>query len=178
MASGIPAKSWMSPDLAQAEKQDKGGRAIVARAPIRRGELLAVFGGRVLPTSEFNRLPEEAQRHSLQVDDDSYLVDDERGHPTESFNHSCDPNAVIHGPHQLVARRDIAKGEEVCFDYATTDSSPYDEFSCQCGTADCRGLVTGNDWKSSDVQKRYRNEMSPYLQRRIEAAAMASRAAV
>ena len=30
--------------------------------------------------------------------------------------------------------RDILAGEELCFDYAMTDTNDYDEFVCACGT--------------------------------------------
>jgi hypothetical protein len=67
-----------------------------------------------------------------------------------------------------MAMRDLAVGEEICFDYATTDSSDYDEFQCACGTPSCRGKVTGRDWLRPDVQAKYVGWFSPYLQRRID----------
>jgi hypothetical protein len=48
------------------------------------------------------------------------------------------------------------------------DSTPYDEFNCGCGTALCRGQVTGNDWQLPELQARYEGFFSPYLQRRID----------
>ena len=71
------------------------------------------------------------------------------------------------GPIALVAMRRIQPGEEICYDYAMSDGSDYDEFGCLCGAANCRGSVTGNDWRSRDLWKRYRSHFSPYLQRRI-----------
>ena len=67
----------------------------------------------------------------------------------------------------LVALHDIQPNEEVCFDYAMTDSTPYDEFACGCGASICRGMVTGDDWKLPNLQTRYDGFFSPYLQRRI-----------
>jgi hypothetical protein len=67
-----------------------------------------------------------------------------------------------------VALRDIRAGEEVCFDYATSDGSPYDEFECHCGAKACRSHVTGDDWKLPAVQARYAGHFSPYLQARID----------
>ena len=64
--------------------------------------------------------------------------------------------------------RDIAPGEEVCFDYAMTDASPYDQFNCSCDTPLCRGQVTGNDWMLPELQERYRGFFSTYVQKRIE----------
>jgi hypothetical protein len=84
------------------------------------------------------------------------------------LNHCCEPNAGMSGQLALVALRDIAPGEEVCLDYAMTDGSPYDEFPCACGAAQCRGWVTGSDWMRPELWKRYGNHFSPYLLRRID----------
>jgi hypothetical protein len=74
----------------------------------------------------------------------------------------------LSGQITLVAIRDIEPNEEVCFDYAMSDSSDYDEFECHCGTTSCRTKVTGLDWKLPELQRRYRGYFSPYLQRRID----------
>jgi hypothetical protein len=49
-----------------------------------------------------------------------------------------------------------------------SDSSDYDEFECHCGTDHCRKMITGNDWKLPELQRRYKGFFSPYLQRRID----------
>jgi hypothetical protein len=69
----------------------------------------------------------------------------------------------------LVALRDIAAGEELGYDYATSDGSDYDEFECTCGTALCRGKVSGHDWMLPELQLRHRGSFSPYLAKRIAA---------
>jgi hypothetical protein len=64
--------------------------------------------------------------------------------------------------------RNIAQGEEICFDYAMSDGSPYDEFDCACDAPNCRGRITGEDWRRPELQRKYANWFSPYLRRRIE----------
>jgi hypothetical protein len=64
--------------------------------------------------------------------------------------------------------RDILPGEEICFDYAMSDSTPYDEFICGCGAPNCRGTVTGKDWQIVELWDQYRGYFSPYLQRKID----------
>lgn len=63
---------------------------------------------------------------------------------------------------------DIAPGEEICLDYAMCDGSAYDEFECGCGSPNCRGYVSGDDWKRPELWERYKGYFSPYLQRRID----------
>jgi hypothetical protein len=38
---------------------------------------------------------------------------------------------------------------------------------CACGAASCRGVVTGQDWRRPELQRRYGDYMSWYLQRKI-----------
>lgn len=158
--------SYLSPSLQG--RLTGGRRGVFARRRIRSGEVLAVWGGEVMTEKRFNRLPAERQRISVQVEEHLYLAPQAEG-PAEWFNHSCDPNAGMMGQITLVALRDIAPGEEVCYDYAMSDGSPYDEFECHCGAAACRGRITGNDWRKAELWEQYRGYFSPYLQRRIEA---------
>ncbi|HPA73471.1 MAG TPA: SET domain-containing protein, partial [Spirochaetota bacterium] len=47
----------------------------------------------------------------------------------------------------LVARRDIAPGEEITYDYGT-DFTAFDRgFTCRCGSPMCRGYLKKDDWK-------------------------------
>lgn len=143
-----------------------GARRVVAARALRRGELIAVYGGTVLDRAAVAELGSGAGKISLQVDEDMFICSTVDG-PGDWINHSCDPNAGIVGQITLVALRDIEAGEEICFDYATTDGSAYDEFDCRCGTALCRGRVTGEDWRIAELWRRYAGHFSPYLQARI-----------
>lgn len=145
----------------------KGGRGVFALHRIQAGEVLAVWGGEVMPERRFAQLPAEVQRVSVQIEENLYLAPSREG-AAEWINHSCNPNAGMSGQVTLVALRDIEEGEEVCYDYAMSDGSPYDEFPCECGATQCRGRVTGNDWRLPDLWVRYRGYFSPYLQRRID----------
>jgi hypothetical protein len=142
---------------------------VYAAEPIAAGTLCVAFGGFVMPGPDFRQLPADRQHHSLQIDEDVFLACGEQLDMGDLVNHSCDPTLVFVSDISLVARRDIAAGEELTFDYATCDSAPYDEFECECGTSQCRDKVTGQDWMNPDVQERYDGSFSPYLQRRIDA---------
>lgn len=146
---------------------DKGGHGVWAVEPISCGELVAVFGGEVVTRADLPHLSRDQIRITLQIDDDAYLMTAREG-PADWINHSCNPNAGFRGQVSLVAMRDILCGEEITFDYAMSDSTPYDEFDCQCGTIHCRGHVSGNDWMRPELWRRYAGFFSPYLQRRID----------
>ncbi|MEP7113290.1 MAG: SET domain-containing protein-lysine N-methyltransferase, partial [Ilumatobacteraceae bacterium] len=106
---------------------------------------------------------------SLQIDERLYMAGAPEPEPADFINHSCDPNCVLNGSVLLIASRDIAVGEELSYDYATSDGSDYDEFECACGTSLCRGKVSGHDWMLPELQLRYRGSFSPYLAKRIAA---------
>ncbi|MCU0954549.1 MAG: SET domain-containing protein-lysine N-methyltransferase [Hyphomicrobium sp.] len=147
--------------------EDRGGFTVVAKEPIVRGELIVVWSGTLVDGKELATLPANVKRHSLQVEDDHYLVSLTDCEPPDYVNHSCSPNAGLSGQIGLVAMRDIRTGEEITYDYAMSDGSPYDEFNCCCGAEQCRGRVTGEDWRRSELWQRYQGYFSPYLQRRI-----------
>ena len=134
--------SWMSPKLAAADVA-LAGRGSYARVEIAPGEVVVAFGGKVVAGDVFAALPAQRRSLSIQVADDLYLVGAEVAEPHDMVNHSCDPNCGILGSIMLVAMRPIAAGEELHYDYAMSDGSPYDEFDCSCGAAECRGRVTG-----------------------------------
>jgi uncharacterized protein len=147
------------------------GRGVVTTESIRAGEVVAAFGGRCMTRDEFDVLPADQQARSVQVDEQLYMAGAVEPEPANFVNHSCEPNCVIAGNVVLVAWRDIAVGEELTYDYATTDGSDHDEFECACGTALCRGKVSGHDWMLPELQLRYRGSFSPYLAKRIASLA-------
>ena len=159
--------SFLSPKCEVRAAEDRGGFTVVAKEPIAKGELIVVWSGTLVDGAELATLPPPVKRHSLQVEEDHYLVSLTDCEPPDYVNHSCAPNAGLSGQIGLVAMRDIRTGEEVTYDYAMSDGSAYDEFDCCCGAAECRSRVSGDDWKRPELWPRYQGYFSPYLQRRI-----------
>lgn len=160
--------NYLSPKLEMRQHPDKGGFGVYANEPLEKGELIVVWGGYMLTGEQFEQLSPDARQHSLQVEENVFQVPIRPDDPADMINHACTPNAGLRGNVSLVAMRPIAAGEEICFDYAMSDGSPYDEFDCGCGTAQCRGRVTGDDWRLPELQKRYAGYFSPYLHKRIQ----------
>jgi uncharacterized protein len=151
----------------------EAGRGCFAVTPIEAGHVVAAFGGRCLTRDEFDLLPLQQQARSIQIDEQLFLCGATEPEPSDFINHSCQPNCGLHGNSVLVALREIEVGEELTYDYAMSDGSDYDEFECKCGTAACRGKVTGHDWMLPELQLRYRGNFSPYLAARIAALSSA-----
>lgn len=149
---------------------DHQGKGLFAARPFGTGELLVVWGGRIITGAELAALPPEKRHWMLQIDEDLFqLTDPLDVGGADYVNHSCAPNAGILGHIALVALRPIRVGEEICFDYAMTDSTRYCEFQCWCGAPNCRGWVGADDWRRPELRRRYGRHFSPYLLRRIDA---------
>jgi len=83
-------------------------------------------------------------------------------------NHSCDPSTWWVSPFVLTARRDLQPGDEVTYDYGTSEC---DEFQisierCLCGSPLCRTQITGEDYLLPTLIERYGAHFQPYLLRR------------
>lgn len=159
--------SYLSPKCIVRIATDKGGFAVFAAEPIAKGELLVVWSGTLMGGSRLDTLPDSFRRHSLQVEEDLFLVSLTDCEPADYVNHSCSPNAGLSGQISLVSMRDIKPGEEITYDYAMSDGSDYDEFDCSCGAPECRGHVGGKDWRNETLWTRYAGYFSPYLAARI-----------
>ena len=168
----VDVHNYLSP-LAEARKIAPKGFGSFAVTPIPIGTIVATFGGNVLNRIDFETYPLEQRSRSIQIDVNHFVLGPESREPGDSINHSCLPNCGMRNATQLITMREIAVGEELTYDYATSDTSDYDEFECACGSDNCRGRVSGNDWTLPDLQSRYQNMFSPYVQRKIQAAQLA-----
>ncbi len=158
--------SYLSPKVENRPHAEKGDCGVFCREPIAKDEIVAMWGGRVIPAGELDRNMPNFTQQILQIEDDFFLMSPQM-EPADCFNHCCSPNVGLTGQIGLIAMRDIEAGEEVCLDYAMCDGSNYDEFDCTCGSSHCRGRITGEDWKRPELWERYDGYFSPYLQRRI-----------
>jgi uncharacterized protein len=122
------------------------GYGVIATRPFAAGEVIADVDG-VAWRDEDNL----DDRYSLWIAEGLYfdMVDQ-----TRWINHSCDPNAELDtgtGEEEgaggqvwarIVAKRAIAPGEEIAYDYAFPAhlAEP-----CRCGSPRCRGLIIDED---------------------------------
>ena len=87
--------------------------------------------------------------------------------PLQLLNHSCDASTTVRdnefGVYDLVARRSLVRGDEITFDYETTEYCMSSEFDCLCGTEKCRGRLRGYKWNHDAVHREYGNNVAAYL---------------
>jgi hypothetical protein len=89
--------------------------------------------------------------------------------PDHFLNHSCDPNLWMADEVTLVTRRPVEAGEELTADYALweMDEDWISQWRCQCGSVQCRGTITGKDWRSQELQTKYQGHFLPLINERI-----------
>jgi len=111
---------------------------------------------------------------AYQVDDDvynGYHSDTECSEDQKldwHLNHSCDPNVWYIRKDLIEARRDIQKGQELTYDYATTQANTKMAMPCNCGSKDCRKIIKGDDWKIKELQEKYGLHWLPYILQKIQ----------
>ena len=168
----MPNLSYISPKAAVRESLIHG-RGLFASEPFAEGEVVCVKGGYVFDRATLGGMADWYRAAEIQVAEDLFigpLAEAEREGSMVFSNHSCDPNIGVRGQIVFVALRPVAAGEELTHDWATTDDDEY-ELDCKCGSALCRGRITGQDWRRSDLQEKYRGFFSSYLEEKIRRAA-------
>ena len=160
--SFLSAKTVVKPSPIQ-------GRGLFAQQPIPKGEIVCVKGGHIFNRDKLRELSQALGPAEIQIGEDLFIgpvTAEEREGSMIFSNHSCDPNIGVKGQIVFVALRDIAAGEELTHDWATTDDDTY-EMTCRCGAQNCRKIITGRDWARRDLQEKYRGYMSWYLEVKI-----------
>jgi len=111
-------------------------------------------GWEVLTWEEVERLPQDQREFFLRYSFDTSFgktlgtfSEDHVRNPTNFLNHSCEPTLYFDGSDQLRAHRTIGVGEELTLDYGTFVVNVDQEFLCHCGSSQCRGKISKEDWK-------------------------------
>jgi SET domain-containing protein len=161
---------WIDPRI-EVRPSSIQGEGMFATAPITQGQVVNIWGGTVLLTEEDIESANVRERYTWStIGEGLYLaVPQETEDLWDKMNHSCDPNVWMQDEVTLVARRDIAVGEELTIDYAMFEGTEWwvGRWKCRCGSELCRGMYTGRDWRRKDLQERYGTHFSPFINKRI-----------
>lgn len=148
------------------------GKGLVATGFIKAGEVVS----RLEPDQPMFRIDEVLTWSEEKQDDllhygyqcSATHIVSEQG--DERFmNHSCDPNTWWADDETMIARRDIQPGEEITYDYATTEITIPFEMTCRCGSPQCRGIVTHLDYRDPAWQAQYEGHLPTHTQQAIAA---------
>jgi len=167
------ARTWVSPKLVHGESKIHYDGVFTTQA-VNKGEKLMEFGGEVVSRAEAEDGPYRVRSVWIVADDAYVALPETDTAPSldENLNHSCDANAWLADEVTLVAKRDLAAGEEITLDQGTWnfDESEYtvDAEDCTCGSPICRVRLSETDWQLPAVQAQYRGHFHPVVQALID----------
>lgn len=142
------------------------GKGVFANIDIKKGEEFCKMEGELITIPELLKKfdsGEEVEDYPFQVDDLHYL---DLNEPYMYLNHSCDPNLGIGDGETMFALKDIKEGDEVTFDYSTSEWSsdtgwgeeftdPWD-MKCSCSAENCRKIVTEFPQLPEEIKLKYK----------------------
>lgn len=107
---------------------------LFSNAAFKTGDLIVAF--------EASKIVDEPNYLTVQISEHQHI------HLLPEYlqfvNHSCEPNVLFNATTmQLECVNDIAIGDEFRFFYPATEWRIAQEFSCQCGSTNCIGLIRG-----------------------------------
>lgn len=132
-------------------RKSKFGKGLFTTKPVAANTVLCTVTGPQLTFQQTIGLAER-ESHCLQIDVDQYILCDP---PFLYSNHSCEPNCALNAQLQLVALRDLQKGEEVFWDYSTSMLERHWTMKCSCNTQSCRHVITDFDFLPENLQVMY-----------------------
>ena len=159
-----PIKPWHA-----VRRSKLHGNGVFAARKIPAGTRIIEYGGQRISAKEADR------RHPTNPDDPFHtfffalssgrVIDGgDEGNDARWINHSCEPNCEAqegkHGKRvYIVAVRDIARGEELSYDYGLVldgrITALRDGYRCLCGTPPCRGTMLAlSDKQKKKAQKK------------------------
>jgi len=149
------------------------GSGLVANRLIPAGEIIFLFDDTAPPAHLYEIVNWPLQKRirflafACQIGEDDFSF--QQG-DIKYINHSCEPTAWWESYGTLTARRNIEEGEEVAYDYSTSDITLTYKMECLCGSESCRGIVTNKDYLNPDFQKKYANHLPAHVVEAIRRA--------
>lgn len=141
------------------------GKGVVLRKNIKKNEIVLRFNEGIAIKPNVI-----ASKTAIQIDEDSFL-DSNTKQIRDFLNHSCTPNIKINFEKMAgIAIKNIKSGEEITFDYFSTEYDlkiKNENFKCECGSANCRGMVNGFKHLNKIEKLKIKKILTPFLLRKI-----------
>jgi D-alanine-D-alanine ligase-like ATP-grasp enzyme len=92
------------------------------------------------------------RRYAYAVSEEVFILWDDDPSEWAPQNHCCNANTKLDGLN-VIAIKEILKGDEITLDYATFLDQHMEPFNCTCGADNCRGLIQGIESNSVTVRE-------------------------
>jgi len=136
------------------EVRDNGGfKGVYAKQAIKRDCVIFHLKGNI--TSRPSKYTIQLANHKHLNFPAIRRPNDDVDYCWQYLNHCCEPNGYMNTRERTFrALRDIASGEEISFNYLTTESEMAEPFNCHCGSAHCFGFIRGRNFLSVEQADR------------------------
>lgn len=135
---------------------DKKGQGLFANREFKKGDVV-VCGKLIKKVSK-------RTNYSFQLGPNFHVQLDKIA---RSINHSCEPNCGIrnnfYGGYDFIALKTIQKGEEITWDYATSEYISISINKCNCESKNCREIISGYSGLSNEIRLSYLPYIADYL---------------
>jgi len=136
------------------DKSQIHGWGVYAETPIRMGDMINEYRGELIVNAVADKREKEYEK--LKMDDYMFRIDTctvcdatMLGNVARYINASCSPNCytqiITAGENKRIviyAKRDIRRGEELCYDYKfNLEEDQCKRIPCHCGAVNCRGFM-------------------------------------
>lgn len=153
----FPFKGVTADDSKIEVREAEGYRGVFALEDIAANSVIINLGGVI---------SERPTKYSIQLDEDNHLgpptgarTGTESVPPWTFLNHSCEPNGYVNcADRTFRALRDIRAGEELTFNYLTTEREMASPFECRCGSVKCFGLIRGYKYLAAEQRESLRHD--------------------
>jgi hypothetical protein len=134
------------------------GEGLFAKVNFKKGDLIFTWEG----VLKKGRYPWYVGDRWLQIEKCQWIAP-LKNNPGWYINHSCNPNSGIKNSVKIVAMINIRRGEEVTFDYSTSECEKGWYFICHCENKNCRRIIRSYNSLSTELKLMYRDFISEYL---------------
>lgn len=159
------------------------GKSLFLKEDVKKGQKIIEYIGEKITKKEAERRIDKIDEKVRKTGKPSeyYIFELNKTHDIDGdvswnkakyVNHSCDPNCeidIIRGHIWVLALRDIARGEELSYDYAWDIDDEYADRPCLCGSPHCVGYIM-NDKKWPYLVRRLQKEGKLKEAARVERA--------
>ncbi len=126
-------------------REKQGFKGILAKENISKDSVIFCLKGTI---------SRRRTKYTIQLDSNRHLAfpairkpSDHSDYSWQYLNHDCEPNGYVNTAELTFrALRDIAAGEEITFNYLTTESEMAVPFNCGCGSTNCFGFIRGRNF--------------------------------
>ena len=152
-SNAVLAGERFSSESAIEVKEQDGYKGVFAKEAILPESVIFYLNGTV------SKLP---TRYTIELSRNCHLSfptirkkNDDLNYSWQYLNHCCEPNGYINTSDRTFrALREIPPGEEINFNYLTTESAMAVPFTCNCGSANCFGFIQGRDFLTAEEVER------------------------